>query len=342
LYDKVSSIFSEEIKNNFIFIFTHYTSSGDTDAKVSLQSNEIFKDIINADNIFKLDSAWAFSGDKNIINYMWEKTSEEIKRIINEKFLKLAPVKTAQSAEIIEKRKVYHELFNKKMIEFKNKVKEIKSLFERQKQKELNKENGRVYNYNKRFSNPSETKNTNCKNCIRTCHNHCDCNLLMDIRYFCKIFNFWGFCRNCKCYFARHIREKSIITERLESISLQDDDEEEKFINDEIKKIEKTFEQNILDINKIDLEILKDNKMDIKKSFSSFYGTISLDENSSFEKLIHYKKIEAIQIVLLIHNYLEDLNKLALNKNISKNIEIFFNEIEQLDDFKDNKKIIRI
>jgi hypothetical protein len=53
-----------------------------------------------------LDSAWAFSGDKNIINYMWEKTSEEIKRIINEKFLKLAPVKTAQSAEIIEKRKV--------------------------------------------------------------------------------------------------------------------------------------------------------------------------------------------------------------------------------------------
>ena len=67
-----------------------------------------------------------------------------------------------------------------------------------------------------------------------------------------------------------------------------------------------------------------------------------MDENFSFVKLIHYKKIEAIQMVLLIHNYLEDLNKLALNKNISKNIENFFDEIEQLDDFKDNKKIIRI
>ena len=59
-----------------------------------------------------------------------------------------------------------------------------------------------------------------------------------------------------------------------------------------------------------------------------------MDENFSFVKLIHYKKIEAIQMVLLIHNYLEDLNKLALNKNISKNIENFFDEIEQLDDLK--------
>ena len=32
--DKASSIFSEEIKNNFIFIFIYYTSSGDTDVKV--------------------------------------------------------------------------------------------------------------------------------------------------------------------------------------------------------------------------------------------------------------------------------------------------------------------
>jgi hypothetical protein len=164
----------------------------------------------------------------------------------------------------------------------------------------------------------------------------------MEIRYFCKIFNFWGFCRNCKCYFARHTREKSIIVERVESISLKDDDEEEKFFNNEIQKIEKTFEQNILDLNKIDFDILKNNELDVKKSFSSFYGTTSLDESSSFEKLIHFKKIEAIQMVLLIHNYLEDLNKLALNKNISKNIENFFDEIEQLDDFKDNKKIIRI
>ena len=108
LYDKVSSLFSEEIKNNFVFIFTHYTSSGDMDAKVSLKKYDVFKDIINANNIFKLDNAWAFSGDKNIKNYMWEKTSGEIKRLINDKFVKLNPVKTAQSAEIIEKRKEYH------------------------------------------------------------------------------------------------------------------------------------------------------------------------------------------------------------------------------------------
>ena len=122
LFDKVSSIFSEDIKNNFVFIFTHYTT-GDTDAKVSLQNKEVFKNIIN----------------KFIRNYMWEKTSEEIKRIINEKFLKLDPIKTAQSAEIIEKRKEYHELFNVKMIDFKNKVKEIKTLLEKQKQKEIKK-----------------------------------------------------------------------------------------------------------------------------------------------------------------------------------------------------------
>ena len=339
LYDKVSSIFSEEIKNNFVFIFTHYTT-GDTDAKVSLQSNEVFKDIINADNIFKLDSTWAFYGDKNIRNYMWEKTSEEIKRLINEKFLKLDPIKTAQSAEIIEKRKVYHELFNVKMIDFKNKVKEIKALLEKQKQKELNKENERVFNYTKDIVNPSEKINTNCKNCNRTCHINCECDLFLNMRYFCKIFGKLGFCKNCKCSFFRHIREKSIIIQREESISFKDDDEEKKFIDNEIEKIEKTFEQNKFDLNNFDINILRDNELDLKKSFLTVYGNISLEDSSSFEKLIHYKKIEAIQILLLIHNYLEDLNKLALNKNISKNIENFFDEIEQLDDFIDNKDII--
>lgn len=341
LYDKVSSIFSEEIKNNFIFIFTHYTSSGDTDAKVSLESNEVFKDIINADNIFKLDSAWAFSGDKEIKNYMWEKTFREIERIINEKFIKLAPVKTAQSAEIIEKRKEYHELFNAKMIEFKNKVKEIKNLFEKQKQKELNKGKGITLSYPKIIVNPSEIINTNCRNCKKTCHIHCECNLFLDIRYFCTIFGKLGFCKNCKCYFTRHIRENSIIIQTEQIINFKDDDEEKEFIDNEIEKIEKTFEQNILDINNNDIDILKDNELDLKKSFSNIYGTTSMEENSSYEKLIHYKKIEAIRIVLLIHNYLEDLNKLALNKNISKNIENFFDEIEQLDDFKDNKDIIK-
>ena len=93
------------------------------DAKLYLKKVDVFEDIINANNIFKLDNAWAFSGDKNIKNYMWEKTSGEIKRLINDKFVKLNPVKTAQSAEIIEKRKEYHELFNEKMIDFKNKIK---------------------------------------------------------------------------------------------------------------------------------------------------------------------------------------------------------------------------
>ena len=58
----------------------------------------------------------------------------------------------------IEKRKEYHELFNKKMIDFKNKVKEIKNLFEKLKQKELNKENRRILNYNKSIVNPSKKK----------------------------------------------------------------------------------------------------------------------------------------------------------------------------------------
>ena len=44
------------------------------------------------------------------------------------------------------------------MIDFKNKVKEIKNLFEKLKQKELNKENRRILNYNKTIVNPSEKK----------------------------------------------------------------------------------------------------------------------------------------------------------------------------------------
>ena len=149
-----------------------------------------------------------------------------------------------------------------------------------------------------------------------------------------------GFCKNCKCYFTRHIRENSIIIQKDEIISFKDDDEEKKFFDNEVEKIEKTLKQNILDINNNDIDIIKDNELELEKSFSNIYGTTSMEENSSFEKLIHYKKIEAIRIVLLIHNYLEDLNKLALNKNISKNIENFFDEREQLDDFKDNKDII--
>ena len=176
------------------------------DAKVSLKKYDVFKDIINANNIFKLDNAWAFSGDKNIKNYMWEKTSGEIKRLINDKFVKLNPVKTAQSAEIIEKRKEYHELFNEKMIDFKNKVKEIKDLLEKQKLKELDEksEKKRSLKVRKSLIQPSEIKNTNCNKCKRTCHKVCDCNPFMDIRYFCRIFNFFGFCKLCNCYFSRH------------------------------------------------------------------------------------------------------------------------------------------
>ena len=60
----------------------------------------------------------------------------------------------------------------------------------------------------------------------------------------CKIFYKLGFCKNCKCSFFRHIRENSIIIQREESISFKDDDEEKKFIDNEIEKIEKTLEQN--------------------------------------------------------------------------------------------------
>ena len=341
LYDKVSSLFSEEIKNNFVFIFTHYTSSGDMDAKVSLKNDDVFKDIINANNIFKLDNAWAFSGDKNIKNYMWEKTSGEIKRLINDKFVKLNPVKTAQSAEIIEKRKEYHELFNEKMIDFKNKVKEIKDLLEKQKLKELDKiKKKRALKVTKNFIQPSEMKNTNCNKCERTCHKFCDCNPFMGIRYFCRIFNFFGFCKFCNCYFSRHSRVNSIFIEKEEIINFKDDEDEEKYIKKEVEKVETNFEESYLDLNQIDIDILKDNEINIKKSFQDFYGTKSMDEGSSFEKLINYKKIEAIQMVLNIHNYLETLNRLALNKTISKNMENFFDEIKQLDDFKNEIDII--
>ncbi len=41
-----------------------------------------------------------------------------------------------------------------------------------------------------------------------------------------------------------------------------------------------------------------------------------------------------------LHNAIEDLNKLALNKTIDNNIEKFFNEIKKLDDFKNDGDII--
>ena len=78
LFNKVSSLFDEEIKNNFVFILTHYSFIGNDDASVSLLQNNVFQNIINTNNIFKLDSECAFTGDINIRNIIWEKSTKVI------------------------------------------------------------------------------------------------------------------------------------------------------------------------------------------------------------------------------------------------------------------------
>lgn len=52
------------------------------------------------------------------------------------------------------------------------------------------------------------------------------------------------------------------------------------------------------------------------------------------------KRIEAIKILLNIHNSMEELNKLALKKNIDMDIEDFFNQLKAMDEFKNEKFII--
>lgn len=131
LCKKVSSLFSEEIKNNFVFVLTHYTFIGGIDAKVSLLKDEVFKDIIRDENIFRLDSECTFTGEKTIRNYIWTKSTEEIEKIIKEKFYKLKPVNTVQSAEVIQKRNEINRLFNNRIIDFKSKLKELRNLLDK-------------------------------------------------------------------------------------------------------------------------------------------------------------------------------------------------------------------
>ena len=82
LFNKVSSLFAEEIKNNFVFILTHYSFIGNDDSSVALFQNDVFQNIINANNIFKLDSECAFTGDINIRNIIWEKSTKVIENLI--------------------------------------------------------------------------------------------------------------------------------------------------------------------------------------------------------------------------------------------------------------------
>ena len=328
LFNKVSSLFAEEIKNNFVFILTHYSFIGNDDSSVALLENDVFQNIINANNIFKLDSECAFTGDINIRNIIWEKSTKVIENLINEKFFKLNPVNTAQSAEVIEKRNELNQLFNKKIIEFKDKLKEIRNL--------LN--DNSSYHKKINISITSETINTNCRKCNKTCQEKCDCNPLMNIRYFCNIFNFWGLCKECGCYFIRHKRENFEFKDKEEIMKFNNDGEKEKFLQEEVDLIEKNNELDFLDINnEIDKNILNENSIDLSKSFAKYYKGI---EEGAYDKLVKLKKIEAIKIVLKIHNFIEELNKLALNKNIDNNIEKFFDEIKKLEDFKNEEDII--
>lgn len=328
LFNKVSSLFAEEIKNNFVFILTHYSFIGNDDVSGSLLQDKVFQNIINANNIFKLDSECAFTGDKELRNLLWEKSTKVIEKLINEKFFKLDSVNTAQSAEVIEKRNELNHLFNKKIIEFKDKLKEIRNLLDD------------TTNYHKKLflSISSDAINTNCKKCKKTCQEKCECNPLMNIRYFCKIFNKLGLCKDCGCHFIRHKRENFVFKDKEEIMKLNNDEEKEKMIQEEVDLIEKNNNLDLSDIdNEIDKNILNVNNLELKRSFSNYYGGI---EEGSYDKLIKLKKIQAIKIVLNIHNFIEELNKLALNKNIDNNIEKFFDEIKSLEEFENEKDII--
>jgi GTP-binding protein EngB required for normal cell division len=329
LCKKVSSLFAEEIKNNFIFILTHYTFTGSFDAKASLLKEEVFKDIVLDNNVFKLDSECAFTGEKDLRNIMWAKTTEEMQKIINEKFYILKSVNTAQSAEVIQKRNELNRSFNKGIKDFKNKLIEIKNSLDK---------NSLTYRKKISMSVSSVNINTNCRICHKTCQARCECDPLLNIRYFCNIFNFWGFCRECDCHFIRHERENNQYLEEEKIMNFKNKNERENFMQQEVKEFEKNKALNFDDIkNTIDKTILKDYQNDLKKSFGLYYGGI---EEGSFDKLIKYKKIEAIRIVLKIHNAIEDINQLALNKTIDNNIEKFFNQIKKLDEFKNDGDII--
>ena len=330
VFDKVSSLFSNDIQNNFVFILTNYTYTGEVDARESINQNNVFKEMINADNTFKLDSECAFSGEKEIRNIMWKKTIAEIKNLISLKFYILDQVNTAQSAKVIEKRKEHKMLFDKKLIEFKNILKEIRNLMDGEKRKSLN------FNLRKSERISSITKNTICNKCKKTCEENCECNPLMELKYFCKIFGFFGFCKNCNCYLSRHSRANNKFIEKIETISFKDDSEKRKFFEKEANELKTNFEINFDDLdNAIDKSIIK-NKTNIKENFFKYYNNLD-----SYKKLIKLKRIEAIIILLNIHNSLEALNKLALKKSIDLNLENFFNELKIMEDFKNEKDIIK-
>jgi hypothetical protein len=184
----------------------------------------------------------------------------------------------------------------------------------------------------------SANVNTNCRICHKTCHVRCECDPFLDIRYFCNIFNFWGFCRICDCHFIRHERENNQYLEEEKIMNFRNNNERENFMQKEVIEFERNKKLNFDDIeNQIDKNILQDHQNDLKKSFGIYYGGI---EEGAFDKLLKYKKIEAIRIVLKIHNTIEDINKLALNKTIDNNIEKFINQIKKLDEFKNDRDII--
>lgn len=282
--------------------------------------------MINADNCFKLDSECAFIGEKEIRNIMWKKTIVEIERLINSKFYTLEQVNTSQSGEVIEKRKEHKMLFDKKLIEFKEILKEIRSL--------INFNREKSFNLQKKEKNKSLVINTICNKCKKNCEENCNCSPLMNIKYFCKIFGFFGFCKSCNCYISRHSRENIKYISRTETINFKDDDDMNDYYENNANELKRNLEIGFEDLNNVvDKSILSN--INVKENFFKAYN--SLD---SKEKLLKLKRIEAIRILLNIHNSIEALNELALNKKIDLNIEDFFNELLTMEEFKKDIDII--
>lgn len=262
VFDNVTSLFSKEIKNNFVFILTNYTYTGKNDAKEALFQNEIFKDLVNDENCFKIDSECAFNGEKELRNLMWKKTKKELERLIIEKFYLLESVDTKLSGDVIEKRKEHQNLFQQKLIEFKDKLKEIRNLSEKDFKRSL------TVKYNKKDKLTTTNKNTICNKCIKTCHKNCICKPLMGLKYFCNVFGFLGFCKYCGCHFSRHTREKIKYIDKEETITFQNEDEKNTFLEERADSLKKNFEIDFEDLNNvIDKSILSNENNDPKEHF---------------------------------------------------------------------------
>ena len=137
---------------------------------------------------------------------------------------------------------------------------------------------------------------------------------------------------------SRHSRENKIYTDKQEKITFNNDNERDQFYEENANLLKNNFEINFQDLNNvIDKSILskEDNNNNPKENFFKYYNGLD-----SFDKLIKLKRIEALKILLNIHNSIEELNRLALKKDTDLNIENFFNELKTMDEFRNEGQIL--